>query len=356
MTATIERAKLIPVRGSTVQTARALSVQFNPETLKVALSNTLKPPKGSGGNAAAQFVDKSSSTLTVELIFDTTLEATDVRLKTKEIAERFMKPKPSGNRMQAPDRCRFQWGAFAFVGMMQSYDETLDFFSPEGIPLRATLSLKLSEDRYQFETLQRTAAARATPRLTASGASPETPREDGGGGGAPPGVPEAGQPVTAANAEAGRSPRDWRDTALFNGLESPRFPTAPAIAVPQVSLTGSVSTGAWLSGGVGVSGGLGLSGTAGLSASAQGGFRFGASSALGTNIAGAFSATANLQAGAGSVVGGALSGNAFAQASASTAPGASASAGASAGAGGAAGAGAAGDAGGGTRGRRPCGR
>jgi len=264
--ADIERAKLIPVSGSNDQpnTNEAIDVQFNPASLKVALSNTLKENPRSGTSRAAQFVDKSSSTLSVELIFDTTVgtgegganaieEGSDVRKLTGRIADKFMKPVESGNQMRAPSRCLFQWGAFEFLGLVQSFDETLDFFSPEGRPLRATVALKLSEDRYQFRSREVAQAQRATPTLTSTGGAPADEGEAVAGGNVP---------LHQAAAAAGRDPRDWRDTALFNGVESPRLPSPSALAVPRA----------------GIAAGGGVS------------FKAGASARLGTGIAGAFSA------------------------------------------------------------------
>lgn len=154
----IERGKLIPVNGEndSPDLENAVDVQFNPTTLKVSLSNTLKQNERNGSSRSAQFVDKSSSNLTVELIFDTTYieqpgntqsgsqqassagssqsqdaveQGADVRLQTKKIADTFIKPVAEGENLRAPKRCLFQWGAFEFLGMVQSFDETLDFFS-----------------------------------------------------------------------------------------------------------------------------------------------------------------------------------------------------------------------------------
>ncbi|HKK04884.1 MAG TPA: hypothetical protein VKA50_03450 [Gammaproteobacteria bacterium] len=245
MSEEITRAELIPMNGNRPDTAKRLPVQFNPATLKVGLSNTLKADdKGEGRDTAAQFVDKSSSTLSVDLIFDTTPDNTDVRKQTKEIAERFMKPRDEGgDKPKAPQRCLFQWGAFTFEGMVETYDETLDFFAPEGIPLRATLSLKLKEDRYQFETRDVKAQKRATPKF-----SPSAPQTS----------------VDRTTQAAGRPGADWRATAMFNGIESPRLPGVNGIAVPQTAMT------------------------AGAGASAGIGFRYGASARVGSAIAGAF--------------------------------------------------------------------
>lgn len=258
MSEDITRAQLIPMNGTQPDTAKALTVQFNPATLKVGLSNTLKADdKGEGRDTAAQFVDKSSSSLSVDLIFDTTLESTDVRLQTKLIAERFMKPRDDGgDKPKAPQRCLFQWGAFTFEGMVETYDETLDFFAPEGIPLRATLSLKLKEDRYQFETRDVKAQKRATPKFAPS--SPQTS-------------------VDRSTQAAGRPGADWRVTAMFNGIESPRLPGVSGMAVPQAAATAGAPSGA--------------------------GFSFGASTRVGTGIAGAFDAASPRSVSAGVLTG-----------------------------------------------------
>ena len=222
-------------------------VQFNPVTLKVTMATSLESKPGSGGdrNAAAQFVDKSSSSMTVDLIFDTSDAMTDVRVHTRWIAENFLKPGPAkGKKLTAPKKCRFQWGTFAFDGMVSAYGETLDFFAPEGVPLRATVSLTLNEDKFQFETgTAGTAPDRQPPTFAA--VAPDTP-------------------LTEATQNAGQDPKEWRDTALFNGIETPRFSGSLGIAVPAA---GSV--------GVSASAGIGV------------GFSVGASATLGTAIGGA---------------------------------------------------------------------
>lgn len=256
------RAKLFPVEGPADRgdPATAIEVQFNPMSLKVALANTLAASERSENTSAAQYVDRSTSSLTVELQFDTSIEDTDVRLKTRAIAEAFMKPVESGDQQLAPKRCLFQWGAFEFVGLMQTYDETLDFFSPEGTPLRATLAIKLSEDRYQFRQVAARKSARETPSFGGAGA-----------GGAP-----------EANKAAGADERAWRDTAMYNGLESPRLAVSAGLAVPNISAGASV----------GLQAGVGLRVTGAKADIAPPGFSYGASATLGTGIPGAFSPAA----------------------------------------------------------------
>lgn len=227
-TLSITRAVLIPMKGDRPDTGQKFDVQFNPATLRVSLSNTLKADsRGASQPAAAQFVDKSESSLTVELLFDTTTERggaqanSDVRKLTQKIAETFMKPVDAGGRQpKAPQRCRFQWGSFQFTGMISSYGETLDYFAPEGVPLRATLALTLKEDRYQFD-------------FTEGFAGITEPRNQ-------PTFVSGGPGVTAdqASQAAGKSPRDWRSVADANGAENPRQMTGDSIAIPA---SGSVS-------------------------------------------------------------------------------------------------------------------
>ena len=247
-----EVAKIYAVEGSIDRPVSELKsgasaeikVQFNPTSLKVALANSLKENERSGNSRAAQFVDKSSSNLTVELIFDTTDQFVeigedeqkqetdqrkDVRTLTKAIAQTFMAPNASasGNEEQAPHRCMFAWGTFAFVGIMESFDETLDFFSREGTPLRATVAIKISESRYQFQSEEARDAERDTPTQSAAADS--------------------------------MNDASWRDTALFNGVESPRSPTSESLSNPGMGPGASLGLSAGLSAGIsgGISGGIG---------------------------------------------------------------------------------------------------
>lgn len=190
--------------------------QFNPASLKVSLANSLRENERSGNSRAAQYVDKSSSNLSVELLFDSTEDARggdgaaiDVRRKTAPIARTFMHSEAVGNQSAEPQRCMFAWGSFFFVGIMESFEETLEFFSPEGVPLRATVSLKLSESRFQFRTEEAISAERDTPT-----------------------VDDTSNSAAEANSAAGKDPKEWRDTAQHNGVESPRDTSDGPLSVP----------------------------------------------------------------------------------------------------------------------------
>lgn len=243
-------------------------VHFNPETLRLQRSNNLQADtRGKGANSQpSQHVDTSAAKLTLDLLFDTTVQHgkdaanSDVTLITKKLADLYISPpKPaSGGDPPAARGIIFLWGKFRFDGLVESMSETLEFFSAGGIPLRASVSLSLTENRY---------------KATLPDAAPVPPQ-------ALPAVRNV--PFPSALQAAGLNPKSWRDTALFNGLETPRF-SAGAVALGSVS------------------GQLGAS----AQVSASVGFSAGASADLGTAVPGAFSAGASASIG---VSGGASAG------------------------------------------------
>lgn len=228
----LAKAKLIPLddKGAESDESKHIKVQFNPSSLKVTLANTLKADsKSKNSGTAAQFVDKSSSSLSIELMFDTSVEFdgvkanTDVRLQTQKIAEAFMKPIEGGdNKMLAPARCRFQWGAFKFVGMVGSYNETLIFFSPEGIPLRARLSLSLKEDKYQFERDDQVKATRG--KLPNFSKAPKDAKNKQTGD---------TQTLNEALKNENKDEAKFRNTAMSNGVEDTRQLNAQPLQVEK---------------------------------------------------------------------------------------------------------------------------
>ena len=197
-------------------------LQFNPETLKVSFSNQIQTPPGTGdqsGTPSRQFVGAGTTKLSLSLAFDANAplaegEAAvdDVRKLTQKVAY-FITPQEEG-RTFIPPAVRFVWGSFQFDGIMDSLEENLEFFSNEGKPLRATMSLSLSQQRITKFTFRNTGGG-------APGAAP-------GSGGAPgPGTrplaeAPAGATVQGLAAQAGLGDQ-WQAIASANGIENPRI-------------------------------------------------------------------------------------------------------------------------------------
>ena len=82
----------------------------------------------------------------MELVFDTTGAGEDVRTYTDKMAGLM---EPDENKI--PPVVLFRWGTYKFQGLVETYKETIDFFAPTGVPLRASLSIGLSRQDKVFE-------------------------------------------------------------------------------------------------------------------------------------------------------------------------------------------------------------
>jgi hypothetical protein len=245
------------------QAAKNFPVQFNPQTLKVNFTNQKAggdQPKGS----STQFVGKGVTKLTLELWFDIALaieqgrvpEGKDVRALTGEVAY-FMAPQEvtvKGKKGLSPPGIRFHWGSFLFEGVMDSMDETLDLFSADGLPLRASVSISVSKQEIQYDSKKAASLGAANP-----GTDPLT-------------AAKANRSLQQMASDAGSS--NWQGIALANGIENPRL-LAPGALIDlsaDVSVSGSVQLGVDVVGSVGFSAAAGVNGAqAGISGGAQGG-------------------------------------------------------------------------------------
>ncbi|WP_143467524.1 CIS tube protein [Leptolyngbya ohadii] len=266
----------------------SFDVHFNPVSLQYTISNTM----GQGqGNAKKQYVSQSTGKLTMDLIFDTTPIGEDVRNCTTNVA-RLMEP----DETQVPPIVQFEWGTYTFQGMMESYRETIDFFAANGVPLRASINLTLSQQDKVFEFQESSQSTDTRESL-----QPE-----------PVVVPNrSGQNATRLGTQTGNS-RAGRAIAAANGQASMRFFAGGAIGVssavtlgaPVAFATGGAGAsfgvgggiGGSIGGGVGISGGIGGGIGGGISGGIGGGIGGGISG--GTRIGGSASAGISAREGA----------------------------------------------------------
>lgn len=219
-------------------------IDFNPATLDYTVTINAQ---GEGGQTQ-QAAGVASAKLNMELLFDTTDTGDDVRTKTNKV-EVMLRPQAgtggANAPQQAPPMVTFEWGAFKFVGVVDSFRQAMDFFAPNGIPLRATVTLSMSQPNYQFD------------QQGARDEENEPLRADVGG----PLVLPGGNPSQLA-ADAG-DPSGARGIAAANGLESLRASAGGAVAVGGgVSIGAPATFAAGASAGAGISLGLGGGGAA----------------------------------------------------------------------------------------------
>ncbi len=211
---TLAKASLVEVTlgdedRPTEETGEPVEVQFNPETLKVSYSNTVESGDNPG-SAAMQFISKNSTKLTLDLLFDASYdEATsDVRSLTEDV-QYFVQPQEKTENGQTSFRIpavRFRWGSFLFEGVVASLDETLEFFSADGRPLRAKMALSINNQDIKFRI----------PSPSADG--PSNP-------GRKPLAPVSAGDTVQDMAAKGGNPAAWSDIAAANGIDNPRIPT-----------------------------------------------------------------------------------------------------------------------------------
>ena len=249
-----------------------VEVHFNPVSLQYALSNSLS--RTGSGDSNKQHVSQTSGKLTMELVFDTTDSGDDVRGHTGQIA-RFMQPAGGGSENEnVPPVVEFAWGSYKFQGMVDSYQETLDFFAASGVPLRASVHLSMASQDKVFES----------PSQAGADAAAGFGFEASIGFGSPTAVASL-----AGNVRAGRA------IAAANGAASLRFGAEGGLAVGGgVTLEGPV---AFASAGAGFSAGIGGGASFGAGASFGGGATAGAGFGIGA------SASANVPASAGAFAG-----------------------------------------------------
>jgi len=218
------KAQLVEIDagGTAINPDKTVTVQFNPESLKVSFANQVQTPSGTGSSGdqpSKQFVGAGTTKLTLQVWFDVTAPLAgadagtqDVRKLTQKVAY-YITPKQDDQdpkKTPKPPQVRFIWGSFQFDGLMDALDESLEFFSPQGMPLRASMNLSLSQQKIVFDF------------------NPNGPQNNGlGGRGFSPGASpltqsQAGDTLQALADAAGKA-ANWQAIASANGIENPRL-------------------------------------------------------------------------------------------------------------------------------------
>jgi phage tail-like protein len=117
-----------------INRSRWVMVQINPHELRTSFSHELGP----------------TTRLDLRLSFDVDAPAPsgrrapdDVRRLTERVAY-FATPRAVRGGATTRPAVRLVWGTFQFDGHVEALEETLEAFSPDGRPLRATLALSLA--------------------------------------------------------------------------------------------------------------------------------------------------------------------------------------------------------------------
>jgi Contractile injection system tube protein len=276
--------------------------QFNPSTLRTTYTNQF------GDDPPSSHARVTQAKLDVELIFDNTDSGASVygQLNALEALARSSaskdKDKPDGKVVIV----ELWWAIKIFEGVVESLTQTIEYWSQDGVPLRATVQISLKETCHELTPKTEQQASRTAADIAIGDADDNT---------ATLAVPPTPKGASDIASKAGNS-RAGRTVAAQNGMESMR---GGASASAFASASAGASAGAFA--------GASASATAGASASAS------ASVVAAVSV----SAGAKLGAAASFKASGGVSASAGAGASLGFGLGASAGASAGAGIGGAAG-------------------
>jgi len=189
-----------------------IDVMFNPTEYSMGSSNKYSFKMTPGlSQPIAQFVSGESTTLNMDLFFDTYEAGTDVRKKTMQIAGLLDVDKD----LHAPPLCRFVWGTLQFKGVVVKVSQRYTMFLDSGIPVRATLQVSfraVQSMKEQFKNIPRQSADRTKQRTV-----------------------KQGDQLWQIAAEEYEDPGLWREIARANGIENPkRLEPGTVIKIPRL--------------------------------------------------------------------------------------------------------------------------
>lgn len=295
------------------------NVQFNPATLRVTITNQID-------DEHPQQVSKPTSyKLDVELLFDSTEEGTNVYEKTRWIRYAALalaegaSPAPSAGHTGTDDppqslqEVQFSYGPSTYTGYIESINETIDYFSSDGVPLRSTLQISMKGGVRTFVTGKygkvKGYGQNPAPHLPAVVMMPAASEGKANllqKGLSAPGDNSAGRGIAALNGMESMRGGIGAFAGANAGASAGAFAGAGAGVMVGAGAELQAAAGFAMLGGVsvGASAGFGMGASAGLSAGAGIGASVGVGMAAGAGIGGGIGVSAGIGASAGIGLGG----------------------------------------------------
>jgi LysM repeat protein len=122
-----------------------IPLRFNPTEYQIQKSNSFAEIGIPGlESPPIQFIRGTSEKLSAEVLVDTSDTLDDVRVAYVNKLRSLLN---LNRELHAPAIVRFVWDTEVFRGVLESLNITYVLFTPEGVPLRAKLSLGLKEYR-----------------------------------------------------------------------------------------------------------------------------------------------------------------------------------------------------------------
>jgi hypothetical protein len=190
-----------------------IPLRFNPTEYQIQKGNAFQEIAIPGlESPPIQYIRGNSEKLSVEVLADTSDSLEDVRQKYVQPVRNLLNQVPD---LHAPPIVAFTWDREVFRGVLESVQVSYTLFSPEGIPLRAKMSLVFKE--YRSVEVQ----VKERPKR-----SPDFDKAY---------VVRAGDTLDRIAWAAYRDPARWRDIARANSIDDPRRLTpGRVLTVPRI--------------------------------------------------------------------------------------------------------------------------
>ena len=210
------RQGLVPARLEIISPRVAdpiIPLRFNPSEYQLQKANNFAEIGIPGlESPPIQFVRGSAEKLSLELLADTSDTLEDVREKYVNKLRDLMR---LNSELHAPPIVAFSWDTQVFKGVLESLNISYVLFSPDGVPLRAKLSVTLKE--YRPAAVQ----FRESPTL-----SPDFDKSF---------VVRRGDTLSGIAGQIYRDPARWREIARANGIvDLRRIRPGDALRLPKL--------------------------------------------------------------------------------------------------------------------------
>jgi len=175
-----------------------IPLRFNPTEYQLQKQNTFAEiPIPGLETPPIQFIRGASEKLNVEVLVDTSDTLENVNEKYVDKLRSLM---DLNTELHAPPIVIFKWDTQVFKGVLESMNTTYQMFTPDGVPLRAKLTLGLKE--------YRPVDVRKRPT-----SSPDFEKSY---------VVRRGDTLSSIAGAVYRDPGEWRAIAVANGIVDPR--------------------------------------------------------------------------------------------------------------------------------------
>ncbi|MFQ5628287.1 MAG: peptidoglycan-binding protein [bacterium] len=207
----LEKLKIVPLNANLKPKGKGKEIfaMYNPKEFTIDTSTQFQRMTMPGlQTPITQFVSGQTQTISLDLFFDTYEKKQDVRDFTRKVTDLLK----IDSDIHAPPVCQFIWGAAGSLdgnkagvlkGVFDKVTQKFTMFLDSGIPVRATLSVSISEYRTLDEQL---------PRINFK-SSDRTKRR----------IFKDGDRVSLLAHNEYGNVSDWRVIADANDMENPRL-------------------------------------------------------------------------------------------------------------------------------------